>query len=249
MTPSRGRARFGLLVPFTNTNMEPDFDLMRPQGVSLHTARMGGYDADEIPDADQMHGLGAADIDAPLRLLMGVKPDVVFYGCTSATLTHGPAFDRDLAARIKDQSGAVTVTAAGALIHALRALDITRIGFASPYVPAINDMAIGFLADMGVTCVHRADVEETLDNDGQGAMLPRDVAALGQRADHPDAQAVVLSCTDMRSVEAAASLEATLGKPVITSNQAMMFEALCLLGLPDPLAGFGQLLSMKRPAP
>ena len=59
----------------------------------------------------------------------------------------------------------------------------------------------------------------------------------------------MLSCTDMRSVEAVADLEATLGKPVITSNQAMMFEALCLLGLPDPLTGFGQLLSMKRPAP
>lgn len=85
---------------------------------------MGGYDEDKIPDADQMHGLGAADLDEPLSLLMGVKPDVICYGCTSATLTQGPAFDRNLADRIKTNSGAATVTAAGALVHALKALDV-----------------------------------------------------------------------------------------------------------------------------
>ena len=149
MTQSRGRARFGVLVPFTNSNLEPDMALMRPKCVSLHIARMGGYDADEIPDEGQMQNLGAADLDDPLRLLAGVKPDVIFYGCTSATLTHGPEFDRALAARIRAESGAETVTAAGALVHALRTLDATRIGFASPYVPAINNMAIGFRAEMG----------------------------------------------------------------------------------------------------
>ena len=49
MTQSRGRRRFGILVPFTNTNLEPDMVLLRPDGVSLHFARMGGYDQDEIP--------------------------------------------------------------------------------------------------------------------------------------------------------------------------------------------------------
>ena len=43
-------------------------------------------DEDEIPDEDQMAGLGAADMQEPLRLLLGAKPDVVIYGCTSATL-------------------------------------------------------------------------------------------------------------------------------------------------------------------
>lgn len=44
MTKSRGRAQFGVLVHFTNTNLEPDLALMRPDGVSLHFARLGGYD-------------------------------------------------------------------------------------------------------------------------------------------------------------------------------------------------------------
>lgn len=243
MDDLRGLSRLGLLVPFTNTNLEPDMALMCPDGVTLYTARMGGYDADEIPDADQMHDLGAADLDEPLRLLMGAKPDVILYGCTSATLTHGSRFDRGLAKRIADASGAATVTAAGALVGALRHLEVTRIGFASPYVPQINDMAVAFLASEGIETVHRAEVPEVLDNTGQGALTPDHVHALGCRADHKDAQAVVLSCTDMRSVERIARLEADLRKPVVTSNQAMLFQALRALDRPPICPGFGALLA------
>lgn len=242
MTSSRGRARFGILVPYTNTNLEPDMGLLRPDGVSLHFARMGGYDADEIPDERQMQNLGTTDLDGPLSLLMGVSPDVVIYGCTSATLTHGPAFDTALSERIRATSGAATVTAAGALINALCTLDATKIGFASPYVPAINDLAVAFLAEMGVDVLVRSEVAETLDNTGQGALSPDDVFELGLKADHPEAQAVVLSCTDMRSIETLDRLEARLGKPVISSNQAMAFQAMRAAGMKDKLDGYGRLL-------
>ncbi|WP_171129904.1 MULTISPECIES: aspartate/glutamate racemase family protein [unclassified Ruegeria] len=246
MTQSRGRARFGILVPFTNTNLEPDMALLRPDGVSLHFARIGGYDQDEIPDADQMHGLGAADLDEPLRLLQGVRPDVILYGCTSATLTHGPEFDRNLAQQIKAQSGAETVTAAGAFVHALQTLGVKRIGFASPYVSQINDMAIGFLRRTGIETVARSEVREALDNYGQGAMGPDAVFDLGRAADSPEAEALVLSCTDMRSVEVIDRLEQAVGKPVITSNQAMVFQALQLAGIADPVPGYGTLLQRTR---
>ena len=246
MTPSRGRARLGLLVPFTNTNLEPDMTLMSPPGTSVHAARLGGYDADRIPDASQMEGLGASDIDEPLRLLAGARPDIVLYGCTSATLAHGPAFDRRLAARIKAGTGAETVTAAGALVSALKALDARKVGLASPYVPAINDLAVAFLAEAGIETVQRSEVAEPLGNEEQGAMTPDEVLASGIRADHDDADAVVLSCTDMRSVETLARLEQAIGKPATSSNQAMMHEALRRLGIDDPVEGFGMLLERPR---
>lgn len=222
---SRGAGRIGILVPFTNTNLEPDMALLRPSGVSLHFARLGGYDGDAVPDEDQMAGLGDADLEAPLRLLAGVRPDIVLYGCTSATLAHGAAFDRALSARIEAMMGAPGVTAAGAVAEALRRRGVRRIGFASPYVPALNDRAIAFLAESGFETVARADVEATLDNIGQGAMPPAAVAELGARADAPAAEAVVLSCTDMRAVEIAEALCTRLGKPVVCSNGALMEAA------------------------
>ncbi|MFC6583091.1 hypothetical protein [Sulfitobacter aestuariivivens] len=69
---------------------------------------------------------------------------------------------------------------------------------------------------------------------------------LGKKADHPEAEAIVLSCTDMRSVEIIAQLEARVGKPVITSNQAMVYQGMQLAGLSEPLVGFGQLLGRER---
>ena len=125
-------------------------------------------------------------------------------------------------------------------------LGAKRIGFASPYVPAINDMAIGFLGKLGFETVQRSEVTDTLDNTGQGALGPEAVFQLGLAADHLDADALVLSCTDMRSVETLARLEDEVGKPVISSNQAMLFQALHLLGMTEPIEGFGKLLERPR---
>lgn len=239
-TVSRGLARIGVLVPFTNTNLEADMALLGPSGISFHYARLGGYDRDEIPDEAQMAGLGASDLDEPLDLLMGVRPDVVMYGCTSATLAHGPEFDRGLADKITALSGAATVTAAGSIVSALQSLSVTKIGFASPYVAQLNEDAIAFLAGSGIDTVHRSEMSEALDNYGQGELTPQKVFDLGRAADHPEAEAIVLSCTDMRSVEVIARLESELCKPVITSNQAMLYAALNHLGQQYD-QGFGAL--------
>ncbi len=232
MTETRTAAKIGVLVPFTNTNLEPDFELMRPPNTTIHFQRMGGYDVDEIPGSDQMAGLGASDISYDLRMISGVRPDVVLYGCTSATLTHGPSFDSDLSDKIKAGSGAVSLTAAGSLIAGLKALGATSIGFSSPYLGEINEQAMAFLKSNGIDTVNCADVGRKLGNYGQGELTPDDVFELACQADHPDAQAIVLSCTDMRSVEAVERVEATLNKPVVTSNQAMMFCLMQALDLP-----------------
>lgn len=231
MTHDRGRARLGLLVPFTNTNVEPDLYRLVPRGVSVHVARMGGYDADAIPDAGQMQGLGLAELETPLGLLAGARPDVVLYGCTSATLTHGPAFDRALAERIARQTGAASVTAAGALVEALGDLGARRIGFAAPYTADINAAAIGFLQASGFEVVAQAAVSGDLSNDAMGEMQPDAVLKLGLEADNDRADALVLSCTDMRAVEVIEALEQATGRPVVTSNQAMAYVAQKRLGI------------------
>ncbi|MEL6766241.1 MAG: Asp/Glu racemase [Pseudomonadota bacterium] len=241
----RGAGRLAALVPFTNTNLEPDLALLAPAGVSLHIARLGGYDVDAVPDEAQMGGLGEAALEEPLRLVAGVRPDVILYGCTSATLAHGTAFDTALAARAADLAGAPVVTAAGAVLAACRRLGLGRIAFASPYVPSLNDRAVAFLSGAGIETVHRAEMPGTLGNHDQGALTPEAVFALGRRANHPSAEGILLSCTDMRAVEIVEALEADTGKPVITSNQALIFAALPHLGQASAGIPCGRLL---RPA-
>ncbi len=239
--PTRGRARIGVLVPFTNVNLESDLGLLRPDGVSFHFTRMGGYDVDETPNAKQMAGLGSEPLDEPLSLLVGVKPDLIMYGCTSATLSHGTRFDGELATQINKLSGAKTVTAAGALVFAIKALGAKSIAFGSPYTSDINVAASTFLSDSGFGITSVASVDRELGNYGQAELTPDDVFELGVRADHEEAEIVVLSCTEMRSVETIERLEAAIQKPVVTSNQAMMYEASCMLGLPMDQPSYGEL--------
>ena len=215
--------KIGVLVPFTNTNIEADMIRMRPEGASIHFTRMGGYNLDAIPDSDQMATMGETDISEPLRLIAAVSPDIVLYGCTSATLSHGLDFDEHLKESITANTGAFAITAAGALIEALSALKINKIGFASPYVRDVNDLAIKFLSGAGFETVARSEFEESLSSIEQGALTPDDVYALAVQADSPETEAIVLSCTDLRAVEVVERLEAKTGKPVVTSNQAMMF--------------------------
>lgn len=247
MTPEdRGGVRIGVLVPFTNTNLEPDMMMMRPRGATLHFHRLGNYDADEIPGAAQMAGLGASDISEDIRLICGVRPDVVLYGCTSATLTHGSDFDKDLANRIKADSNALSLTAAGCLIEALNALAVSRVGFASPYVGEINRLATRFLESQQITTVKCADIGRELGNYGQGELSPDEVTELACRADHADAEALVLSCTDMRSVEVVERIESRTGKAVITSNQAMVFCLMRALALKHHDNCPGQLFDLLK---
>ncbi len=243
MTDDRTGPKVGVLVPFTNCNLEPDLQLVRPRGVTFHVERLGGYDVDEIPGSDQMAGLGASDISDALRLISGVRPAAVLYGCTSATLTHGSAFDRDLADKIKCQSGAYSITAAGSLVTAIRAIGARSVGFASPYVGEVNDQAVAFLASEGIETVKRADIGRELGNYGQGELHPDEVCDLALNAVGPGVEAVVLSCTDMRAVEVIARIEDATGIPVVTSNQAMIFCLCETLALPMPRGAFGRLMS------
>lgn len=239
--------RIGVLVPFTNTNLEPDMTRMCPRGASVHFTRIGGYPVDEIPALDQMQDMGQADISEALSLISGVQPDVVLYGCTSATLTHGLDFDRDLVGRIKAATGAKAITAAGAMLAALRELGANKVGFASPYVGGVNAQAMRFLADAGIETVKCADVGKALSNHEQGELTPDDVFDLAVRADCEEAQVIVMACTDLRALKAIRKIEAELNKPVVTVNQAMMFAVMKEFSINPVTPAFGRLFDcLKR---
>lgn len=223
---TRQRGRLGFIVPSSNTNLEPDCTLLVPTGVTAHFTRIGGYDVDAVPDAAAMRKLAYSGLAEPIDLLMAAKVDVIGYACASATLSHGWAFDRWLCKDIEAKSGVPAVTTSGAMVEALQHLDISSIGFASPYVEELNRDAVSFFESAGIEVANCANTGSTLSSAEQGNLKPYDAFNLGCAADHHDAQAIVIGCTDFRAVEAIKALENELGKPVITSNQAMIASCL-----------------------
>ena len=233
----RGNGRIGVIVPVSNTNLEPDAFALCPEGVSLHFMRAGGYDLDEIPNSAQMRQFAESSLEEVIQALCAVRPGVVIYGCTSATLSFGPIYDNKFREKIEGLAGVPAITAAGALVESLNDLGVKRIAFASPYTKQLNQEGAEFIVACGIGVVNVAYIGEDLGNYGQGALAPDAVYALGLRCDHPEADAVVLSCTDMRTIEVIEALEIALDKPVVSSNQALMHVASKRLGVPSCVPG------------
>ncbi len=224
--PNLRQRRIGVIVPASNTNAEPDCLALAPPTVTLHVTRSGGYDVDAIPDSDEMRRFVRQQLDDQLQMLVDARVELVAYACTSATLADGPEFDREFCAGIEHKTGLPAVTPAGALVDALRALGARRIAFTSPYVARLNREAVAFLEACDLEVVRQHGFERELSSLDQNRLTPEDAYEMGLAADHDDADALVISCTDYRALEAVPALEARLAKPVVTSNSALMFASL-----------------------
>ena len=245
-TNSRGRARIGVVVPVTNTNLEPDMNMMRPPGVSMHFMRSGGYDIDAIPDEKQMQNYSDSAWEDTVDSLKHCRSDIILYGCTSATLAQGPAFDEDFRKSIEQRTSVPTITAASSLIEALSDLNIRNFAFTSPYVASLNDYAVSFIEAFEFNCVNRLDTPTPLSNNAVAELTPQKIFEMAMEVNNDEAEAIVLSCTDMRAVEAIETIEDKLQKPVITSNQAMMHASLKRLGISHGESPIGNHLLSRQ---
>ncbi len=233
--------RVGVLVPFANINLELDLHRFRIPNLNYYITRIGGYEINKIPDKKQMKQMGESDLTDALKLINGINPNAILYGCTSATLAHGLKFTYDLEKKITKTCGCVAISASRSLITAMKELNIKKIGFASPYVEEINDQAIKYFLEAGFKTVSRSDIKKNLSNYEQSILSTEKILRLAYNADSKKCDAIVLSCTDIKAVEVINIIEKKLGKPVITSNQAMIFALLKYFNLKPSNSFPGQL--------
>ncbi len=239
--------RIGMIVPSSNTNAEPDCLMLVPQGVTIHTTRSGGYDVESIPDSDEMRRFARQSLDQQLQLLVDGRVELIAYACTSATLADGPEFDQAFCNEITTKCGLPAVTTAGALVEAIQDIGATKVAFTSPYVSQLASEAVDFIEQCGVGVVNQVGFEQELSSLEQNALTPQDAYRMGLKADHPEAEVLVISCTDYRAVEAIPALEQALQKPVVTSNSALMYACLKRLEVSmDKIKAGGLLFTVRN---
>ena len=226
------RAKLGLIVLPTNTVNEAEWQAMLPAGVTLHVTRMALHE-------DISSELGKkslyADIEQATSDLAEAGLNVIAYGCTAGSMVE--PLDQ-LTDYMTSVSGVPSVTTAASIVKALQALKAMKIAIATPYHDALNDHEVDFLISNGFEILKIAG----LGIGAGGAQVPADeIKAHVLSVDHPDAQAVLVSCTDFPTLNLISDLEDQLGKPVITSNQATLWAALRAAGIEDRLENFGQL--------
>jgi maleate cis-trans isomerase len=144
-----------------------------------------------------------------------------------------------ITARIKARTDVPVVVTSTAVVAALREIGAKRIVLVSPYVQDTNDREIALLEHFGVTVLR--DRALGLEGSAMGSVSPETWATVTTEMRDDRADAYFVSCTAVKSAEVIDRLEAELGRPVLTSNQAMLWQALRQSGISDAVAGFGTL--------
>lgn len=221
--------------------MALDGELWRwaPSGLTLYFTRTARV-PDDPEDAtvrtiENISTTGAVE-DAVGRLL-ATEAEVYVYACTSCTFVRGHAGEQRLVAAMTAAGAPAAVSTSGALVDAVRALGATRVAAATPYDDALTARFASFLGEAGMTLVASTNLGLTR---GIKTVPYETTKDLIRRADHPDAEVVCVSCTNLATYDVIEPLERELGKPVVTANQATMWAAAQQLGRRP--AGAGQRL-------
>lgn len=229
-------ARIGLLIPSSNTSVEPEFYRALPAQVTLHTARLYLSQISEETIAAML-----AELESQGKLLATADVDVIMLGAVSPGFLRGADYDRELAARIAAATGKRASTTATALLESLEHLKVSRIAVGAPYDKVVSDIASRFLQANGITVVATRELGLT-DNLEVGRLAPQSAYDMGLELDHPEAQAIVFAGTNWSTMAITEQLEARLGKPVISTTAAALWSALRLVGWRGSLPGQGKLL-------
>ncbi len=212
--------RIGLIVPSLNVTIEPEFNAFAPAGISVHATRLF------LPKGDKKHLTQMAeDTEVACDLLATARVNVIAYACTTGSLIKGIEWEKSLTKRMESRVGVPAVTTASSVIDALKKLRLSRVAVGTPYIDEVNAAEKKFLEESGIevtkiTGLGYAEGEELHKEP------PETAVKLAKSVDSGKAEGIFLSCTDLKTFPVLASIEKSLGKPVVSSNSATLWKCL-----------------------
>lgn len=234
-----GKWRIGLIVLSNDYVVERDFMNMRPDGdVAIFATRIANTTECTVETLRAM----APRITAATELLVPEgRLDSVAYACTSGTVVIGydAIRDRVHAARL----GVPCITPITASLAALGKFGTQKLAVLTPYTDDLNAMIAAHLRknDKEVVAFTSFGIE---DNEEMAAVTGESIYRAALEADRPEADALFISCTAIRAVDVVERIELSLGKPVVTANQALFWHALRATGCNTKVQGYGDLLRL-----
>ena len=239
------RKTFGILGPSTNTVVQPEFDDMRPDGVTNHYSRIFTPNSNAVSNETFLNAtqIIAGNVLNAVESVMTCDPDYLVMGMSAITFYGGIKGANEFQAQVEDASGIGVSIGSHSTAEALRAYGgIKNIAFVSPYFPAANEQVQLYLEESGFSVL--ADV--CLKCPRWTAIAEVSPDALNEVLDQlnaDDVDALVQVGTNLPMARLAATIEERLGKPTVAINTATYWHALRNNGIDDKISGFGKLLS------
>ena len=241
---SRTFRRIGLLIPAADPMSEADFHRHLPSGLTFHATRLYESETSTASTLDNLDELvGSAPQAAKLVAL--IDPELIVFCCTSASLYKGSGWDKEVAKMITDATGIPATTTSTSVVEAHKALGLNDVFMITPYRDLTNRLEAEFLKAHGVevtefTSFH-CDRSKDLGNVTCEQILEK---ALENRATIEDAGGLFISCTALPAFEMIEYLEAKLGVPVVSSNQATLWNTLNILKVDSSRIPGGRLFRL-----
>ena len=232
------RAKIGRISPSPETVGCEEWRRALPEGVCLVETRTLLHDVTVEGLAETVMQVERAALE-----LASAEVDVILHAGTAIAFFRGFGHDRELSERITATTGIKATTSLTAVVEALRTLGITRPAIATSYLAEIDTRLVEVLerSNFKVAAIRGMGLKKSID---MGKVLPDKTYALAKEVARsaPDADGILISCGNLRSFEAIEALENDTGLPVVTSNQAGLWQALRMVGIHDQLLNLGRLL-------
>lgn len=227
--------RIGLLALATDLTSEADLRRMLPAEVGLYCNRV----RHENPMSLEALQRVAEDLPRAARhLVPGIALDVLVYGCTSGTIAMGEAQTLKLLTEVRAARHATTPVTAS--LAALAQLGARRVSILTPYRAAVNRALGTYYRERGLDVLNVSGFD--IDDDyAMAAIAPQAIVAAAIEATAVEADALFISCTALQASLAVERIEDAIGRPVVTSNQAIAWQALHLMGVAAPPGAPGAL--------
>jgi maleate isomerase len=238
------RRKFGVIGPSTNTIVQPDFEMMRPPGVTNHYSRIFTPNAQAVSNDTFKAGIeliGNNVLDA-VRSVMTCSPDYLVMGMSSVTFVGGARGAEAFQRRVEQESGVGVSIGSHSCTAAFAAYGgIKRIAFLSPYYPVANLEVAQYFRESSYEVVRDVCLQ-CRSWTGIAEVAPEELRARLIALDGNDVDAVIQVGTNLSMVKLAAVAEQWLKKPVIAINTATYWHALRANGITDKIQGLGRLL-------
>ena len=230
--------RIGLIIPSANIIIEPELYRVIPKSFSIHITRIPIMKS----SSTNIRRMNEFIKDA-VQLLLHAQVQLMIYACVSGSFVEGIQGEKAIRQKIETLSNLPTLTASMALVNTVKYFNFRKVLLLTPYPHKIHLLAKNFFEENKIEILDHKTLNIT-DSIAIGKTSIEEVYSLAKSFDNKDAESLIISCTNLKTMDIISQLENELGIPVITSTQSILWQSLKRFHYKGKIKRYGRIFKM-----